>query len=335
MNRLARWLFRISREEVSASFRGDPGPSRPRIEEAASRFIEGYDAALLDSRAERLAARLDEIPAEARGFGYEGAGTALALLDTLAPWRDRLAVFLRGPGAPHTYMALIGAGWVLARLPLSAERLLSRLDPALGWLAVDGYGFYQGFFRWPESLLRQEVPAKLRGYARRAFDVGLGRGLWFVEGADPERVHAAISGFPAARQGDLWSGAGVACTYAGGGDRSCLERMRDLAGPHRPQLAQGAAFAALTRERAGNPAPQTELACRVFWGAGAAEMAAVVLRAGEDLPSGGAEPAFEVWRQRVQQQLGRVRSGAAESPAAAGGAAAGAPPGSPGPPPET
>lgn len=302
MNRLVRWLFRISREDVSLSFRGDPGPARARIEEAAFRFIAGYEAALVESRSERLAARLDEVPAEARGFAYEGAGTALALIDTLAPWRDRLAGFLRGPGAPHTYMALIGAGWVLARLPLSPERLRERFDPVLGWLTVDGYGFYQGFFGWPQSVVRQEVPAKVRGYARRAFDIGLGRGLWFVEGADPERVHATISAFPAGRQGDLWSGTGVACTYAGGSDRSALERMRELAGPHRPWLAQGAAFAAATRERAGNPAPQTELACQVLWGLSAAEAAGIVARAGQDLPPDGAKPAFETWRRRVQQE---------------------------------
>lgn len=308
-----RRLFRISREDVSASLRGDPGPSRALMEEAASRFLDGYDAALRDSRAERLAARLDEVPAEVRGFAYEGAGTGLALLDTLAPWRRRLAPFLHGPGAPHAFMALIGAGWVLARLPLSPERLRARFDPVLGWLALDGYGFCEGFFRWPRSVVRQEVPAGVRGYARRAFDVGLGRALWFVEGGDPERVAAAISGFPAARQGDLWSGAGVACTYAGGGDRSALERLRELAGPWRPQLAQGAAFAAFTRERAGNPAAHTETACRVLWGASAAAAAGIVAGAGRDLPPDGAEPAFEAWRRRVQQ---RFRGADGEEPAA-------------------
>ena len=326
MSRLVGRLFRISREDVSLSFRGDPGPSRAIIEEAASWFIEGYDAALRDCRDERLASRLDAAPAEVRGFAYEGAGTALALLDTLGPWRDRLAGFLQGPGAPHTYMTLIGAGWVLARLPLSPERLRARFDPILGWLTVDGYGFYQGFFGWPRSLVRQEIPARIRGYARRAFDVGLGRGLWFVDGADPERIHAAISGFPAGRQEDLWSGTGVACAYGGGAERSALERLRDLAGPHRPRLAQGAAFAAFTRERAGNPAPQTELACRVFWGAGAVETAGIVLRAGEDLPTDSAEPAFEAWRRRV-------RCAAEGWPGAAAAGAAGARPESPSPPP--
>ena len=325
MSRLIGRLFKISREDVSASFRGDPGPSRALIEEAASRFIEGYDAALRDCRGERLAARLDEVPAEARGFAYEGAGTALALLDTLGPRQDRLARFLHGPGAPHTYMALIGAGWILARLPLSPERLRARFDPLLGWLAIDGYGFCQGFFRWPQSVVRRKVPARLRGYARRAFDIGLGRGLWFVEGTAPERIHATLSGFPASRQGDLWSGIGVACAYAGGGGPSGLERLRDLAGPHRPQLSQGVAFAAFTRERAGNPAPQTELACQVFWGAGAAEAAGIVAQAGKDLPSEGSEPAFESWRRRV-------RCAAAGWHGAAAGGASGAAPGSPLPP---
>ena len=36
MSRLLRRLFKISREDVALSFRGDPGPARARIEEAAA-----------------------------------------------------------------------------------------------------------------------------------------------------------------------------------------------------------------------------------------------------------------------------------------------------------
>lgn len=303
--RLARRLFGISPEETSfrrREFRWDSEELRARLEGVAGRFVEGYHAALEESRLDGLASRLKEIPEEAGGFAYEGAGMALALLDTLTPWsNDRLGSFLRGAADPHAYIVHIGAGWILARLPLSPERLLSRFDRVLGWLALDGYGFHEGFFRWPASVARQEVPAKVRGYARRAFDQGLGRSLWFVEGAGPERIHARISAFPAERRGDLWSGAGLACAYAGGVDRPAVETLLRLAGEHAPRLAQGVAFAAAARHRAANPAPQTELACQTVWGRGAAQVAEHVFRAGEDLSPDGAEPGFEVWRRRIQQ----------------------------------
>ena len=234
---------------------------------------------------------------------------ALALLDTLTPWRqNRLDAFLKGPADPHAYIVYVGAGWILARLPLSPERLLSRFDRVLGWLALDGYGFHEGFFRWPRSVERQQVPAKVRGYARRAFDQGLGRSLWFVEGAGPERIHGRISAFPAERRGDLWSGTGLACGYAGGRDRATIENLLRLAGEHAPQFSQGVAFAASARQRAANPAPQTELACQTVWGADAAAVAEIVFRTEEDLPPDGAEPGFETWRRRIQQCFERGKT---------------------------
>ncbi|HYN22432.1 MAG TPA: DUF1702 family protein [Thermoanaerobaculia bacterium] len=307
--RLARRLFGISPGETSflrRGFRWDSEGVRERLEGVAARFVAGYHCALEEVRLEGLAARLETIPAEVRGFAYEGAGMALALLDTLTPWRPgRLEEFLRGSGKAHCYIAHIGAGWILARLPVSPERLRARLDPVLGWLVLDGYGFHEGFFHWPRSIEKQEVPSKVRGYARKAFDQGLGRSLWFVEGAGPQRIHGRISAFAPDRKGDLWSGAGLACAYAGGVEPALVEDMLRRSGENAPSLVQGAAFAAVSRERAGNPAAQTELACQIFWGCGAAEAAAMVVEDGEGLPPDGEEPAFEIWRRRIQ---GRFRA---------------------------
>jgi hypothetical protein len=198
------------------------------------------------------------------------------------------------------------------------------LDPLLCWLALDGYGFHQGFFHWPQAVLRQEVPRRLAGYARRAFDQGVGRSLWFVEGADPARIAADVGAFPADRRPDIWSGVGLACCYAGGVDRATLEALRLAAGPARPALAQGVAFAAKARLWTGNSNADTAQACAVVCGLSVEETAAVTDRAlpdgagaprGEDdalsparrtsvTTAGAAEvPAFELWRQRIQKEL--------------------------------
>lgn len=318
--RVARRLFGIAPGETSferRGFRWDSETVRQRLEGVAGRFVEGYHAALEEVSTDDLAARLGAIPAEVSGFAYEGAGMALALLDFMTPWRflgnkpDRLDAFLRGPADPHHYLVHVGAGWILARVPLSPERLLARLDPLLGWLALDGYGFHEGFFHPARTVSRHEVPAKVRGYARRAFDQGIGRSLWFVEGAGPQRLASTIGSFPPDRQGDLWSGTGLACAYAGGRDRAAVEELLRHAGGHAPQLAQGIAFATAARRRAGNLAPQTALACQVVWGLDAEPVARIAVEAGENLPTHSqetAEPSYEVWRRRIQQQFTQRKS---------------------------
>lgn len=309
---LQRRLFGISERETSFArrrFRCEAAAVRERLEEVGRCFVAGYNAALEEERPAPLAARLDdELGSEQRGFAYEGAGMALALLDAVIPGPGRrLSRFLAGPGHAHTYIVHVGAGWILARLPLSPERLLSSLtDPVLRWLALDGCGFHEGFFRWPRSVERREVPRKLHGYARRGFDQGLGRSLWFVEGADVRRLPRTVGAFPAERQADLWSGVGLACAYAGGRSREEVRELRQAAGPFAPQLAQGVAFAAKARERAANPAAHTELVCQEVWGLNAGAVAVIVDTARRDLPADRPEePAFEVWRRSIQEQFSR------------------------------
>src|SRR5262245_44688649 len=193
LRRLARAVFAIPPRETSFAARGfrwDSEAVRERLEGIAETFVRGYHAALeVDPPA--LAERLDREPIPARGWAYEGSAMALTLLDVLTGWRqDRLRRHLAGAGGAHTYIVHVGAGWMLGRLPLAPGRLLARLDPIQRWLALDGYGFHEGFFHARTAIARQRVPRKVSGYARRGFDQGLGRSLWFVEGANVERIAA-------------------------------------------------------------------------------------------------------------------------------------------------
>jgi hypothetical protein len=306
MGRARRHLFGLPPEEATFARRGfiaGDGEARRRLEHIGRTFLLGYHAALEESRRGALARRLEELPPDYRGFAYEGAAMGLALLDVLTPWRQRWETFTEGFALPHVYMMHVGLGWALARVRRRVGPYLSRLDPLLGWLAVDGYGFHEGYFKWPRYVAARARPARLRGYALRVFDQGLGRSLWFVKGARVGAVRETIEAFEPARRPDLWSGVGLACAYAGGVGRAEMEDLRELAADSRPQLAQGAAFAAETYRRAGNVNAHAEAACQVFCGCSLEAAADVTQAALEGLGAEGEWPAYEVWRRRIQAEF--------------------------------
>ena len=278
--------------------------ARQHLEQIGITFLSGYHAALEETGFVSLAHRLGTVEAELRGFAFEGAAMGLALLDCVTPWRkDRWRTFSGGLAEPHIYMMHVGLGWALARLRRGVTQYLTRLDPLLGWLVVDGYGFHEGYFGWPQYIERQRLPSRLDGYERRVFDQGLGRSIWFVKGADVAAVASAINAFPSARRDDLWSGVGLACAYAGGCGRDAIASLGVAAHAHFPALAQGVAFAAKTRQRARNLNSHTETVCRVICGGSAEELAAITDAALENLRGGDELPAFEKWRCRIQEKI--------------------------------
>ena len=299
--KIRRTLFGIPSEKAVFSRPGFAKEAWLRFQPVAHSLVEGYHATLEDSRFEVLAPRLNAFDPELHGFAYEGAGMGIAALDIIAPWKDRLTAFIAGPAEPHIYPTYVGVGLALARLRKDPERYLSRLDPLLGWVVVDGYGFHEGFFRRRRFIDQRALPTRFSPYARRLFDQGLGRCIWFSSGGVIHLVTSIIASFPQDRQADIWSGVGLACSYAGGATYEEVESLLELARPHRSLLARGAAVAAQGRLRAGNMAAHTEMACQIFCGLSSRQAAQVADSAQENLPTDGNKPAFEVWRQRIQE----------------------------------
>lgn len=323
---LCQRLFSISPESATFDQRGfqvSDTKAQAQLEKIGKIFLQGYHAAMSNDKPlciyvqettpkvidqpENLILQLNKVETEYRGFAFEGAGMGLALLDGLTPWkRNRVQDFLTSGGKDHAYMVHVGVGWALARLPWSVQKSLAKLDSLLGWLAIDGYGFHQGYFHWRDYVNSFAIPKKLSGYALRVFDQGLGRSIWFVKGADVTLIRHTIQSFPLSRQADLWSGIGLACTYAGGVDGTAVETLRIAASDYIPELAQGAAFAAQARSKAGNPTAHTEMACQILCGMSAeaaAEITDVALKNLSPTCSEMILPAYEVWRQRIQAQF--------------------------------
>ncbi len=311
LSRVRQISFGISPNEALFSRRGFlPGAPavQNHLETAGKAFIDGYNCALAEPQTEQLVQLLNQFDAMYRGFAFEGAAMALALLDLVTPWnRRRFQQLIDSPhGDAHLYLLYVGAGWGVARIPWARrdyERTIQRYDPLYRWLALDGFGFHQGFFYARKYVDEQAVWPRLSTHAARVFDQGLGRSMWFSHGGDPVRLATTIAAFPTSRRADLWSGVGLGASYAGGVEHNSLDELRDRAGGYGTHLAQGAAFAAKARLRAGNLVPHTEMACEVFCRLSAAEAAAVTDDCLNDLPADGEEPAYQVWRIRIHERL--------------------------------
>jgi hypothetical protein len=273
MSQLIQRFLNISSREVKFERRGfvcsNPAV-QARLENIGRVFLQGYHAALQETDQSVLVQNLNQVDQDRRGFAYEGAAMALTLLDGISLRGGAFSRFASGAGKQHIFMLHVGAGWAYARLPWMRwriESVIRKLHPVLRWLVIDGYGFHEGYFHSKTQLEPWNSTSQASHFSHDACHVfyqGLGRSLWFVNGADVQDISATIARFPSQYHNDAWSGVGLACAYAGGIAQDAIEELRQQAGIHASALAQGAAFAAKARQLAGNPAQHTEVACAVL-----------------------------------------------------------------------
>jgi hypothetical protein len=316
---LRRFALSPSLTDVSFAGRGfpvTPTDATRALEAIPQSVVCGFEWGIDVSSLEDLRRRLEMVTAELRGFAYEGATMALTIRDAMAAGRGtRTRELLAGPGRPHTFLTYIGIGFAMARLPRPLWRgVLPDLTgtpyyPTMSWLAVDGYGFDRAYFDTEKVVTRQRRPDPYpwRGrpdYFPHAVDQGIGRALWFIHGGRPEPVSAAVRAFAPQRHADLWSGVGLAATFAGGCDQTGLHALRAESGDHWPHLAQGAVFAAKARHFSGFVTDHTAVALHALADLPVATAAALA----DDVSltgSLGGEPDYESWRRQVRDHVTR------------------------------
>lgn len=274
-------------------------------------FEWGIDARDLDD----VVWRLDVVDPYLRGFAYEGATMAFTVRDAMGPGTGgRARELLAGPGKPHVFLNFIGIGFAMARLPRPLWRkVLPDLTgtpyyPTMSWLAVDGYGFDRAYFdtdKWVDRQFRPKpYPWQSRpDYFPRAVDQGIGRALWFIHGGQPSAVAAAVRRFSTDRQGDLWSGVGLAATFAGGCGPDGLAILRQEAGDLAPDVAQGSVFAAKARAFSGAVPDWTEPAVSTLAGLRVATASRLADDSAPDGLDTDRDPPYEIWRRRVRAHL--------------------------------
>ncbi|MEU8323585.1 DUF1702 family protein [Nonomuraea sp. NPDC048881] len=311
---LRRLVLAPSLADVTFGARGFPVvPSAltGRLEAIPQAVVCGFEWGIDVRDQWEIERRLSLVDVEQRGFAYEGATMAFTVLDAMGGGRGRRTRdLLMGPGQPHIFLAYIGIGFAMARLPrVLWKKVLPDLDgtpyhPVMSWLAVDGYGFDLAYFHTRRYVDGQQVPAPYpwqgdAAYFPRAVDQGVGRALWFIHGGRPGDVAAAVRAFAAGRQADLWSGVGLAATFAGCAAGAAAV-LREEAGEHRGELAQGSVFATKARHYSGFVPEHSAATGAVLTGL---DVAGAVALADESAVAAGTServPDYELWRARVR-----------------------------------
>ena len=312
--KIRRFVFGLPLINMENTWKNVPNvetPTRKQLRRPVIAFVNGFNAALEVALSDHLIGQLEGLNDSYRGFGYEGAGMGLGIID-YASNKDLVSTFLEDRGANYPELIHVGVGCGTAALKKKLEPRMLKADPLNRWWIPDGFGFFSGIYKWEDSVEKQIIPKQVKGYAIRAFDRGLGRRIWFGFTGEIETIAKAIAKFPESRQADLWSGVGLASTFAGGVERETLVELRQLAGDYASHLALGSAMAAKCRYTADNIVYYTNVACSVLCGMTASEAAEIVVRAynsvdiDPDEPLDVEQPAFETMRENVRSHFVKV-----------------------------
>ncbi|NNC95396.1 MAG: DUF1702 family protein [Chitinophagales bacterium] len=301
-------LFGVNKSQATfkkRKFTCDDKKLQDHLEQIGFYFLDGYHFALTSESHEELKLKLETIPDFYKGFSYEGAAMGLTIMEYV-PFigNGSFSKFLDGIGSVHNYMSFVGAGWALSRLPVKVSKHVHRYDNLLKYLVLDGHGFHEAFFNTDKIVRRGHIP-NYPGYQKCAFAQGAGRALWFVFGANPEQIKDGINKFPEKFHPDLWSGVGLAATYASGVGETVIRDLKSIANGNGQHLAQGAVFAAKARRKAGLIDERNEMACSILTGMPVFEAAQIADDTLTDLPvvNSTERPSYEIWRSRIRYRI--------------------------------
>ena len=258
-------VFGISEEETAFARRGFSAATptaRDRLERVGATFVAGYHTAL--RAGDRTTSRRPWRPSTARSAASPSRARR---------WRSRCSTrsppggatacarFLDGPARPHTYMRprrrRLGAG--PPALPRRAPRSPASTRCSAGWPSTATASTRAT--STPAARRRQRrCPRALDGLRARAPSTRASAGAsGSSDGADVG-AHRRRPSAPSQPRATPTCGAAWAspAAYAGGAARDALRGAAGPRGRPRRRLAQGVAFAAKARERAGNPAAHTD-----------------------------------------------------------------------------
>jgi enediyne biosynthesis protein E3 len=310
LNTIRKQVLGLSLSEASFKSRGfEQGhEAQPRLELVAKTVVHGYNVAIENGWSEDLQVNTSQVKDELVGFFHEGIGMGLYVLDVCSLFnKNRFWKFVKGWGHKHEYMSYIGAGLASGVFNLPIEDFLKTACPTSGCLILDGLGFYNAYFKSRKTLQGFYIPdyIKANDFFLERYDNGIGRAIWFYNSGEPHLIAYTVSTFPSYRRAAIWSGIGLAATYAGGIGEDKLRLLKTLSGEHAIMLAQGSVLATHTRHRAGNP-HQHDTTEQILIGKSSIECHLFATEAKNDLQERryiDGRPSFQVFLENIRRWI--------------------------------
>ncbi len=299
---LAKCRRKVSVVPIFEGLRKDaPTPKRRIVSEALDLFTTGYNAAI-ETDPQTLAKHLEGLDVIERSVMLEGSYTAVATMDLQegANWANLQE--LMAASSDSIIAMNEGIGQALCQQRMQIDFVPKVTATFWGWLAVDGYGCHAGYFRWPETIAQQKIPACLDEIGIKAFDQGVGRAMWMMGAADPKTIKRLVNNFPPSRRADMWSGVGMMVGMWGADDSKDMRRFLLASGRWRPWLQLGVSWSTMGRAQAGQIMDYTRDACRVICGSDDSEVIALVARSLEALGPLTTSHKFGEWKDLMAQE---------------------------------
>jgi hypothetical protein len=204
---------------------------------------------------------------EFSSIAYESASMAIALKNFEADtFPHEWLLFVNGPAAAHQAQVYVGLGWAIAKFNFPFLKAIEKLESQFYLRIADGCGYYDGSFKYRQTVINQQLPVYLPVTAMPMYDQGIGRSIWYTEKADIHKMHSKIETFAADRHANLWRGIGIAVAYVGGCNDEDLKTLLKYAAANGFQLACGAALAARSRTMAKTMTADTDCCSRLWFG---------------------------------------------------------------------
>lgn len=259
-------------------------------------FLQGYQLAN-ELEPEELANHIASYSVLDRKVVYEAAYGAYTSADLSSSGAlDRTLKLMQT--FPETLPSMFyGVGMGLSLLDASVAWTAADIENSWGWLALDGYGFGEYYFRWTKRLHRT-APEGLTSGGLRAFDEGAGRAIWFMCKCDPNSVREVVESFVPERRASLWVGLGMMAGLWGFSGKKNMQQLMRVAAANVSSFQMGVAYGLFFKTLSGELEDFNKDAGQVVCGIPAEEVVGMVADYYKGVELGDFN-SFHNWRENV------------------------------------